>query len=150
MYLVNQSWFNKIKNYYNYEVLKEKLELKKEITNQDLEIMLKEMNILNLYTNIQNKQIEELNLIKSENFQPIFEETQNEKIRYPKDFDIINEETFEEIIQKKDYSRAIKCPCIINNGMIIIKFIKNDEKKEYFLILIGKIDINSNKFCFDI
>ena len=33
--------------------------------------------------------------------------------------------------------------------MIIIKFIKNDEENEYFLILIGKIDINSNKFCFE-
>ena len=150
IYLVNENWFSKLKNYYNYNDINEKLGNKKEISSQNLEQILKETNLLKQYIDKQNNSNGELNLIKSENCKPNFKNINNidKVISYPTDFDIIDKEIFKDIIPNDIISGVIECLCIINSGKIIIRF--EDEKLKQYNFLIGNMDVNNNKFCLEL
>ena len=149
IYLVNLNLINKLKSEYNYRELIGKIDKNKEITYQNLENILSEINMLEAFSNKQIYDNNDLESMKLYGFQPKFktEEIHNGEIIYPIEFDIINEEIFNDIFFNYENIKMNKCPCIINGGKLIIKFI--DGEKNKYLILIGIIDKIRKQFCYE-
>ena len=63
----------------------------------------------------------------------------------------MTEEIYKDLIQDIDNLGGIQCPFIINSGKIIIKYIRREEKENNkYLLLIGNIKEESNKFCYEL
>ena len=147
IYLVNENWMSKIKNFYEYENLTEIIEKNKDISIMNIENILRELNILEKYRDKEKNKISELKSIKREKNEPNYEIkniASDKDISYPKDFEIINEEIFINIIENNDNLKGIKYPCIINSGKIIIRYEKKE--KSIYILIIGNIDANNCKF----
>ena len=146
IYLIKEEWLDKIKKFYEYEKIREKLDKNNQITNQNIIPFLKESNLFEIILDKQKKQNNELNLIKSEDFKPNLNEKiiENKYIYYPTNFDFLNEDIFRDISTNNEIIKEIKCICIFNDGKILIKYI--DEEKKNYLFLVGYIDKITNKF----
>ena len=143
IYLVDIDSINKIKDYYNYKDIIGKFDINKEIFHQNLEERLKNINMLDVYIDKQKNQKNKLILKEGDNFKPNieFKNVGNEKIIYPKDFDILNEDIYKDLVK----NGGIKCLCAINSGKIIIQYFGEDNNKFLFMLLIGNLDITNNK-----
>ena len=147
IYLVNENWINKIKNFYCYDSIIEKIDIKKEITIQNLEQTLKELNLLEIFIERQKIKEKELNILKSESIRPNFSKKiiSDRERKFPIDFDLIDKNVFDNLVQKDDNQEAVNCTCIVNSEKVIIQYI--EEKKNQFFLIIVNLDIKTNKFC---
>ena len=150
IYLVNENWIYNIINFFNIDNL-EAIIKNDEIANIDLVKVLKDLNIFDSILYKQENQDGDLILLKSENCAPNFgiKNIQNQETRYPNDFVILNGEIYNDLIQDTENLGCIQCPFIINGGKIIIKYISREEKNKY-LLLIGTIKEERNKFCYEL
>ena len=152
IYLVNENWIYNIINFYNIENLGE-IAKNNEITYIDLVKVLKDLNFYDSILEKYKNQDGDLILLKSKNCAPNFgiKNIQNQKILYPNNFVILTEEIYKDLIQDIDNLGGIQCPFIINSGKIIIKYIRREEKENNkYLLLIGNIKEESNKFCYEL
>ena len=147
IYLVHEDWTNKIKNFYKYDLIKEKIDIRWEVSIHNLEQILKELKLFELYIGKQTIKHKDPNIFKSVKSRPNFSKKliSNQEIKFPIDFDIIDKNIYENLIQNDDNQGGINSECIINSEKIIIKFI--EENKGQFFLIIGNFDINTNKFC---
>ena len=147
IYLVNENWINKIKNFYCYDSIIEKIDIKKEITIQNLEQTLKELNLLEIFIERQKIKEKELNILKSESIRPNFSKKiiSDRELKFPIDFDLIDKNVFDNLVQKDDNQASVNCTCIVNSEKVIIQYI--EEKKNQFFLIIVNLDIKTNKFC---
>ena len=147
IYLVHEDWTNKIKNFYKYDLIKEKIDIRREVSIHNLEQILKELNLFEVYIGKQTIKHKDPNIFKSVKSRPNFSKKliSNQEIKFPIDFDIIDKNIYENLIQNDDNPGGINSECIINSEKIIIKFI--EENKDQFFLIVGNFDINTNKFC---
>ena len=150
IYLIRDEWIDNIKKFYNYELIIKNLDEKEQISTQDIIPFLKKANLFDIIINNQNNKKNDLNLLKSQDYKPIMIEKFNEfkNIIYPNNFDILSVDVFEEISQNKEIIEEFKCDCIINDGKILIKYMK--EENNIYLFLIGNYDVVNKKFCYEL
>jgi len=121
-YLINKEWLKEYKNFYNYDLIKQNIE-----NNIDNKELFKSLNNkkLNQYL------IDEKNLLFEEDYVDF---SQDKYITFPKNFDIIKENTFNNILDEINNS----------NGTNIGKSLKQYEIIFYSNRLVIKLETNKN------
>ena len=116
-YLINKEWLKEYKNFYNYDLIKQNIE--NNIDNKDL------------FKSLNNKKLNQF-LIDEKNL--LFEEdplsfSESKFIIYPKNFDIIKENTFNNILNEINEANGIsigknlrKCEIYFFNNKLVILF----------------------------
>jgi len=148
-YLINYNWMNNFKEFYLYNELIEEIKKNLSLCNEDIN------KIELLYNKLDKEYLQKIkineNQYQDNNFNadrsgevPFTKFPISNNIKYPHNFDIINEDIYDKINER--YSSALKT---INKKEILIKDGKIFIKCEYnqrFEIIVGKIDFTNNKF----
>ena len=144
VYLINNKFMDNYKKFYYYNKILNKIKINEDISLKAIEDFLTKNNYIKYFKERENK-INYLDKLK--NIKEFLVEEKlidNEKIFYPKEFEIIIDEVMNTELINNICNNKLKYDCLINDGKVIIKFIYNN----MFILLIGNIDLENktNKF----
>jgi len=144
VYLINEGFLNNYKKFHYYNTILNNININEDISLKKIEDSLAKNNYIKYFKEREN-QINFLDKL-NKNKEILIEEKQidNEKIIYPKEIEIVSDEVINSELIDNICNIKLKYDCLINDGIVIIKFILNN----IFILLIGKFDIENktNKF----
>ena len=126
-----------------------KINSNQKITFQNIEKILKELNLMEKIKKRENEYNNYCRQMKSLNKKMSFDKINNENIFYPINFVILNEEIYNEILNKYNINNKeddCKAHYFISDKKIIIEYTINNN----YILLIGTIDKENDKFISEI
>ena len=152
IYLINEKYINKYKQFYEYIEIIKKIDLNQDISISNIENILKEINLIDKYKEKEKKYEQFLKELNAIDYKVVldkyFLENEDEDcIYYPNNFIILNEEIYDEITKeditiRTNVKNVSKANYLINEDKIIIEYYIDINS----ILLIGNINKESHIF----